>query len=231
MTVTLTQTILAPAASLQLPPAVAAKQTPQTFLLYALKHPAFTPEDRVLITDLLKDITPENAIVTLTLFHSDVLEPAILRTENPELLTLEDTFKEVLQELIPKTDIDSFLEEQCRLNDYEQSLLRTVEKMETLFQAKLLEICQLADTICDSIDQSHEAQKARQLKLVDLIGRINKDFNDRSNGQNDKINKLADQLAALSKELQQISQGALTNNENFKENLRKCRELCGKIKR
>lgn len=227
MTVTLT---LSPTPSVLLRPA-AAKQTPQAFLQEALKHPLFTTEDRVLIMDLLKDITPENAIITLTLFHSDVLEPAILRTESPELLALEDAFKEVLQGLMPGIDIDSFLEEQVRLNDYEQSLLRTVEKMEVLFQTKLLEICQLADTICDSIDQSHEAQKTRQLKLIGLIGRINNDFNDRSNGQNDKINKLADQLAALSKELQQISQGALTNNENFKENLRKCRELCGKIKR
>jgi len=208
---------------------------PRDFLESMSKNILFTEQERQLILALLENFEDEEAPQFLILFLSDILKPGIDSHEDiaslEQLMHIEEQVKTILSSILSKdTEIDVYIKKTTLQGDQDVALKLASESSREVFQKLEAQLYEMADQILQNNDTSFEKLKERQIKILQIKEILSQEFLVRHQSQVERINRLSDELFAITGQLQQQGASHQQNMEAHKQLLREYHELLNSSK-
>lgn len=228
-TTTITETA-APTYTLKLKPKVG------TFLQDMVESNLFSIEQKKEISSLMESLTTNDAPMFLSLFLSEILQPALLESEDVDmqekLCKIEDMARNILISLLPEgTDVDEYIIENAIQADEAADFMNACLRTDNFFQKKEGMICQLADQCNENIENAYENLKKRLNKLIELKDSSSLDSKSRQQAIDNMIIQISNQMEINAQQKKTLGEKIQEVQKNYQQLLQECHDLLSNCKR
>lgn len=194
----------------------------RAFLAGYLNHPLLIRED---IQKLIDGFEAELEKEIVVLFIRQVVQPAMVRTRNAALVSIEADAKALLQKLLPLgVDVEAFIDE------VDQDLDEDVE-LELAFQEAAKLICEQGTRESERIERLHTFLRERLFKIIEVKEAESNEAIDKSNEQAVRINAIKAELLKASKEHEQLGEAYKKGRERYQALLQESYDTIRRYKR
>ncbi len=209
---------------------------PKLFLQEMNASDLFSIEQKNEIQSLIDGFSEDDAPIFLSLFLSEILQPAYLECKNIDIQermgNIEDEVRKILISLLPfGTDIDDYIESIAVLGDEASDFMNECIDTNNYFQEKKELLFHLADKCNESIENAFENLKNRLMHLIQLKDSISNDNQTRQQSIDNQIVQISKELEMIAQQFQTLGKQIQEDQTNYLQLLKECNELLGNIKR